>query len=176
MQAPYTHIVPLDLKSLVVGLFFFFGFLVFWFFLHSTYQFGKDYPSVSAIPINIKMLCHPVYGASLSLLRHLIRHFHNTSLMARPPESNSDTQSSPLKVYVARDDHETIKYFTNVRDDMPGTTSSDDIPRTAVSDDMPRIAISDYEMNLEPIPEKQKLGYLSVASLIINNMVGVGKY
>lgn len=26
------------------------------------------------------------------------------------------------------------------------------------------------------IPEKQKLGYFAVASLIINNMVGVGKY
>lgn len=90
--------------------------------------------------------------------------------MARPLVPNSDTQfgePSALEVYVAEDDREkdrksipplTTPYFSNI------------------SDGTPSIAGSDYLMNLEPIPEKQKLGYLSVASLIINNMVGVGKY
>lgn len=90
--------------------------------------------------------------------------------MARPLVSDSDVQfggPSSLEVYVAEDDkgkdrkpipYRTIPYFSNI------------------SHRTPSIASSDYEMNLEPIPEKQKLGYLSVASLIINNMVGVGKY
>lgn len=94
--------------------------------------------------------------------------------MARPLElelmSNSDVQSgepSCLEVYVAKDDKR------KVQKPIPSGTT---LYFSTISSHTPSIARSEYEMNLEPIPEKQKLGYLSVASLIINNMVGVGKY
>lgn len=71
-------------------------------------------------------------------------------------------------VYLAGDDDDldtyrglrpTQTYFTNA------TTTPGGIPASS----------SNHTLNLRIIPEKQKLGYLSLASLIINKMVGTGK-
>lgn len=61
-----------------------------------------------------------------------------------------------LDVYLA----DSRDYFTNIN----------------VASDTSSCNNSVHKLDLKAIPEKQKLGYLPVASLIINNMVGVGKY
>lgn len=85
--------------------------------------------------------------------------------MAQPPISNpgfpawdvcTDPEPRHLDVYVAKSQD----YFTNI--DCTSDTSS--------------YNNSVHRVDLGAIPEKHKLGCLPIASLIINNMVGVGKY